>query len=137
MLTACSALALAGCGGGESEVERRTVTGPTIESAVAERLASRSDKVAGLLDSGDARRAADEAGRLRVELTDAINDQAIPELYLEDLSGVVNELEAQIQSGGDGGNAPPAPGRPDVLPRGETPAESARLLADWLRERAS
>lgn len=26
--------------------------------------------------------------------------------------------------------------RPDVLPRGETPAESARLLADWLRERA-
>jgi eukaryotic-like serine/threonine-protein kinase len=26
--------------------------------------------------------------------------------------------------------------RPDVLPRGDTPAESARLLADWLRERA-
>jgi eukaryotic-like serine/threonine-protein kinase len=26
--------------------------------------------------------------------------------------------------------------RPDVLPRGDTPAESARLLAEWLRERA-
>jgi eukaryotic-like serine/threonine-protein kinase len=39
---------------------------------------------------------------------------------------------------GDGGNTPPPqpPPRADVLPRGETPAESARLLADWLRERA-
>jgi serine/threonine protein kinase len=38
---------------------------------------------------------------------------------------------------GDGGS-PPAqpPPRSDVLPRGETPAESARLLAEWLRERA-
>jgi serine/threonine-protein kinase len=26
--------------------------------------------------------------------------------------------------------------RPDVLPRGDTPAESARLLSEWLRERA-
>jgi serine/threonine protein kinase len=39
-----------------------------------------------------------------------------------------------------GGSTPqpesqPSP-RADVLPRGETPAESARLLADWLRERA-
>jgi eukaryotic-like serine/threonine-protein kinase len=39
----------------------------------------------------------------------------------------------------DGGNAPPPQPSPraDVLPRGETPAESARLLADWLRERAA
>jgi serine/threonine-protein kinase len=39
---------------------------------------------------------------------------------------------------GDGGNATPSspPPRADVLPRGETPAESARLLAEWLRERA-
>jgi eukaryotic-like serine/threonine-protein kinase len=40
----------------------------------------------------------------------------------------------------DGGGEPPAlqttTERPDVLPRGDTPAESARLLADWLRERA-
>lgn len=96
MLTACSALALAACGGGENEVERRTDTGPTIDRAVAERLASRSDKVASLLESGDPCGAKDEAGRLRAEVTKAINDQAVPELYLEDLSGAVNELEAQI-----------------------------------------
>jgi hypothetical protein len=96
LLTACSALALAACGGGENEVERRTVTRPTIESAVAQRLASRSDKVATLLDSGDACGAKDEAARLRADLTRAINDRAIPELYLEDLSGAVNELEAQL-----------------------------------------
>jgi hypothetical protein len=96
LLTACSALALAACGGGENEVERRTDTRPVIESAVAERLASRSDKVATLLDSGDACGAKDEASRLRAELTQAINDRAIPELYLEDLSGAVNELEAQL-----------------------------------------
>jgi eukaryotic-like serine/threonine-protein kinase len=40
----------------------------------------------------------------------------------------------------DGGGETPAAQttteRPDVLPRGDTPAESARLLADWLRERA-
>jgi serine/threonine protein kinase len=37
----------------------------------------------------------------------------------------------------DGGTepTPQPPPRADVLPRGETPAESARLLADWLRER--
>lgn len=93
---ACSALALAACGGGENEVEPRTDTRPTIESAVAERLASRTDKVASLLESGDACGARDEAARLRAELTEAINGQTIPELYLEDLSGAVNELEAQI-----------------------------------------
>jgi ribosomal protein L12E/L44/L45/RPP1/RPP2 len=89
-------LALAACGGGENEVERRTDTRPTIESAVAERLAIHSDKVASLLSSGDACGAKQEAGRLRAELTTAIDDRAIPELYLEDLSGVVNELVAQI-----------------------------------------
>ena len=96
MLTACSALALAACGGGENEVERRTDTRPTIESGVAERLATRSDKVASLLSSGDACGAKQEAGRLRAELTTAIDDRAIPELYLEDLSGLINELVAQI-----------------------------------------
>lgn len=41
---------------------------------------------------------------------------------------------------GDGNAPPPQPQpqpRADVVPRGETPAESARLLAEWLRERAS
>jgi serine/threonine-protein kinase len=31
---------------------------------------------------------------------------------------------------------PPASARPDLVPRGQTPAESARLLAQWLRERS-
>jgi hypothetical protein len=89
-------VALTACGGGGSEVEPRTVTRPTIESAVADRLASRSDKVASRLEEGDACGAKKEAVRLRAELTRAINSQSIPELYLEDLSGAVNELEAQI-----------------------------------------
>jgi hypothetical protein len=100
LLTACSALALTSCGGGDDQqAERRTDTAaptPTIERAVAERLASRSDQVASLLDSGDACGAHDEAARLRDDLTSAINDGAIPEPYLEDLSGLVNEISAQI-----------------------------------------
>jgi hypothetical protein len=99
LLTACSALALTACGGDDQRAERRTDTAestPTIERAVAERLASRSDKVATLLDSGDACGAASEAARLRDDLTSAINDGAIPEPYLEDLSGLVNEISAQI-----------------------------------------
>jgi serine/threonine-protein kinase len=42
-------------------------------------------------------------------------------------------------SRGDDSTPPPAqpsPARADVLPRGDTPEESARLLADWLRARA-
>jgi eukaryotic-like serine/threonine-protein kinase len=38
--------------------------------------------------------------------------------------------------GGEDEPPPAAPSRPDVLPRGETPADSARLLSEWLRERA-
>jgi hypothetical protein len=94
LLTASSALALASCGGEEQQVERQTVTGPTIDRPVAERLASRSDKIATLLDSGDACGAKKEAAALRADLTASID--TIPEAYLEDLSGLVNEIEAQI-----------------------------------------
>jgi hypothetical protein len=100
LLTACSAFALASCGGDEPRAEPRTETdtaaAPTIKRAVAERLANRSDKVASLLDSGDACGAAQEASSLRADLTAAISENAIPELYLEDLSGLVNEIQAQI-----------------------------------------
>jgi hypothetical protein len=98
LLTACSALVLASCGGDEPQVERptETETAPTIKRDVAERLASRSDKIASLLDSGDSCGAHDEAARLRGDLTSAINDRAIPEPYLEDLSGLVNEISVQI-----------------------------------------
>jgi serine/threonine protein kinase len=44
---------------------------------------------------------------------------------------------ALAYDGDDGNSLPPQPPpRADVLPRGETPAESARLLAEWLRQRA-
>ena len=43
---------------------------------------------------------------------------------------------AYDSGGGDSAPPPPPPRRADVVPRGETPAESARMLADWLRERA-
>ena len=44
---------------------------------------------------------------------------------------------AVVYAGGDGDNPPAAPTtRTEVLPRGKTPAESARLLADWLRQKA-
>jgi hypothetical protein len=93
-LTALSALALASCGGEDQQAERRTVTGPTIPAAVAERLASRSARVATLLDAGDACEAKQEAAALRADLTASI--ETIPEIYLEDLSGLVNEIDAQI-----------------------------------------
>jgi hypothetical protein len=88
-------LALAACGGEEPQVEERTVTGPTIERGVAEDLAERSDNVANLLDQGDACGAKDEAAKLREDLTEAINNREIPPVYLEDLSALVNEIEAQ------------------------------------------
>jgi hypothetical protein len=81
LLTACSALLLAGCGGEDPQVADRRVTGPTIERAVADQLATRSDTIANLPDGGDACGARKEAARLRDELTGAINDGAIPELY--------------------------------------------------------
>jgi hypothetical protein len=98
LLTASSVVALAACGGdgGEQQVEQSTVTGPTIDRTIADGLATRSDKVASLLDSGDACGAREEAALLRADLTQAINDRAIPDLYLEDLSGLVNEIEAGI-----------------------------------------
>jgi bacterioferritin-associated ferredoxin len=101
-LTVCSALVLAGCGGGSDNTftttKQRTTTAsvPTIQSAVAERLAGQSDEIAQRLGAGDTCGAAHAADRLRNELTAAINEGAIPPLYLEDLSSSVNELQAQL-----------------------------------------
>jgi hypothetical protein len=95
LLTACSALALAGCGSDNATTERAQ-PGPTIEHATAEQLAARSDEVARLLEAGDHCEARAESGRLRAELTAAINRRVIPQVYLEDLSVLVNEIQAQI-----------------------------------------
>jgi eukaryotic-like serine/threonine-protein kinase len=45
-------------------------------------------------------------------------------------------LGLAIAYDGDGDPSPEPQPRSDVLPRGDTPAESARLLAEWLRARA-
>lgn len=95
-LTACSAalaVAVGGCGGNDSE---RQVAGPKIEGAVANELASLSDEVAQQLEDGDSCAARETAARLRDGVTEAINGGKVPDVYLEDLSGVVNEIEAQI-----------------------------------------
>ena len=101
-LTAFSVALLAACGGGsdntftqQTSTQQRSA-GPAISRAVADRLAARSDQVGVRLDAGDGCGAAAEAIRLRDDLTAAINTQAIPAAYLEDLSGAVNELQAQI-----------------------------------------
>jgi hypothetical protein len=102
-------LALAACGGEEKGVEQRVNPGPTIERGAAEQLAVRSDEVARLLEGGDNCGAMAEGARLRDELTAAINRGVIPEIYLEDLSGVVNEIQAQIPACQEEAQVPPPP----------------------------
>lgn len=94
MLTACSALALAACGGDEKKTERRTDTWPRIERSLANSLAARSEAVADLIDRGDSCGAAGEAAKLRDEVTASIGE--IPEVYVEDFSAAVNEIQAQL-----------------------------------------
>lgn len=97
LLTACSTLALASCGGETQQQAERTTTtaaGPSIPADVAQQLAARSDKVAAHLDAGDHCAARTEALKLRAEVTKHVDE--IPQLYLEDLSGLVNEIEVQI-----------------------------------------
>jgi hypothetical protein len=98
LLTACSAvlaIALAGCGG-DAEEAQPEVSGPRIERPIATELADLSDEVARQLESGDPCGAAATAARLREGVTAAINDGKVPEVYLEDLSGLANEIEVQI-----------------------------------------
>jgi serine/threonine-protein kinase len=49
---------------------------------------------------------------------------------------IAGGLAFAYAAGGDESPPPAQPSRPEVVPRGGTPDESARLLADWLRERA-
>ena len=96
LATASSVLVLVSCGGDADRQADRTTTavGPSIPAAVADRLAKRSDRVAAHLDAGDHCAARKEAQELRSELSSSVSE--IPPVYLEDLSGLVNEIEVQI-----------------------------------------
>lgn len=85
---------LIGCGGTDEEPE---VQGPRIESATANDLAAISEEIADRLDSGDRCGAAESAARLRDGVTAAINGGKVPDVYLEDLSGLANELTFELQ----------------------------------------
>jgi len=87
-------VAVAGCGESRTETNAET-PGPKIERATAERLAALSDELAGHLESGDSCAASQSAARLRERVTQAIADRKVPDAYLEDLSGLANELELQ------------------------------------------
>lgn len=89
------AVVLAGCGGSKTETNVEA-PGPRIEGALAAQLAHLSDELASSLDSGDSCAASQTAARLRDGVTQAINDGKVPEVYLEDLSGLANELQAQV-----------------------------------------
>lgn len=106
LLTVSSALLLSACGGDDGQVESRTDTGPTIEQAVVDRLAGRSDKIANLLDSGDTCGAKQEAEALERDFNETVDE--IPELYLEDLGSAIHEIAAAIPPC----NPPPPPPPP-------------------------
>jgi hypothetical protein len=112
-LTASSvaaALLLASCGGGDSGTETLDdAAAPAIPSEVALKLAERSEEVAQKLDEGDSCGAGDKAAELRKEVTDAINAGEIPREYLEDLSGVANELQVDVPQCAQPPPPPPPP----------------------------
>jgi hypothetical protein len=117
-LTACSgalAVALVGCGGNGDGTETVAAAGPPIERAVAEELAGLSDEVARHMESGDSCAASEAAAKLREEVTAAINDGKIPAVYLEDLSGLANEIELQTPDCAE----PPPPPPPTTTDREE------------------
>jgi hypothetical protein len=95
LLTACSAFLLAGCGGGDP-ADSRMNAAPTIQRPVARQLATRSDEVARLLETGNACAAVVEASRLRADLTRAIDRHLIPQRYRTDLIRAVHEIRGQI-----------------------------------------
>ncbi|MDQ3778559.1 MAG: hypothetical protein M3310_06830, partial [Actinomycetota bacterium] len=138
--------------GGGSDEPPPDAAGPPIERRLADPLASRSDEIARRLDGAEPCTARAEADAMRNELIQAINAKRLPETYLEDLTAAVNELAEGIPECGEPPPPPPpadddepsrngdAPEQNPALraevPRGQTPAESARLLAEWLRVRA-
>ena len=103
---ACAA-ALAGCGGGEGEPERRTEP-PRIPSALANELAERSDAVAEKIEAGDVCGAAHEADALEDRVEALIASGDIPKRYQKELHSEAMWLRDEVNCP----QAPPPPAPP-------------------------
>jgi hypothetical protein len=79
--------ALAGCGGGS----------PSIDSAVADKLANQADAIAQKAAAGDPCAARNHARILQRQTIAAINAGTIPASYQETLQARVNEIDAALE----------------------------------------
>ena len=94
LLTASSALVLAGCGGGDHAAPPPKP--PRIPAAVAARLAAQADQVAALAPGTcEARDAAD---RFRTQVIASIRQRRIPARYQEPLLSAANSLAERLST---------------------------------------
>jgi len=98
-LTACSALALAGCGGGEQRAA------PKIDRATAQQLADKSDAIADSVDAGDLCGAAHQADELQADAQAAVDEGRVP-------AQLADELERNARALVNDLNCPPPPPPP-------------------------
>jgi hypothetical protein len=103
-LVAAAALVASGCG---SDSRRAATPGPRLPAALAARLASESDRVAGFLDGNDGCAALAEARALQRQTVAAINAGRVPARLQEPLSGAANDLVGRIRC---------VPPRPEAVP---------------------
>lgn len=107
LLTASSALLLAGCGGGDHAGPPPKP--PKIPAAVAARLAAQADRVSALAPGTCEAR--DAAARFRAAVIASIGRREIPTRYQETLMSAANSLAERLASCGPP-PPPPAPGEP-------------------------
>ena len=103
MAALACALLVSACGGEER------APAPKLPTALAERLAARSDSVAERLEGGDACAALEEAEALQAETIAAVNEGRIPQVFQEELLGSVTALVESIDC-----TPPPAPDQEDA-----------------------
>jgi hypothetical protein len=97
---ACAAT-LAGCGGGDTDPERRSEP-PKIPSALADELANRSEAVATKIEAGDVCGAAHDADALEDRIEALIASGDIPKRYQKELHSEAMWLRDEV-------NCPQAP----------------------------
>ena len=86
-------LAVAGCGGGETERD----AAPRLPAALAAELAGRSDAVAERLEADDPCGALAEAEALQADTIAAVNEGRVPAPFQEELGAAVASLIASIE----------------------------------------